>query len=204
MKDPRQLIDQELGRFDPGAIEDFYDADEPLELESVAVTPADSMLLARVPISVENCTLVGCDLSVFTFVNVRHTIFDRCKLRGATFSNSILNALWRDCLLAECALRMITLKAASFERSTLTDCDFYGSRLESVQFPNSTITGVGFDDCEIQSLDLTQSSDLAIGDPRTLRGATIAEKHVPLIALRLAQLSGIEVDETSKIEDSHW
>lgn len=195
MIDPRQLSTQPL---DTNMIEGgpgFYDEDEPLELEGIAITASDVAHLSGIPLSVDRCTFVGCDLSLFTLVVVKNSLVRDTKLRGTRFLRSIENVVFDGCQLTECVFRMITIKRTGFERSTLESCDFYGSTLTDLAFPASVVSGVGFDRCEIDGLDLTQAADLLIGDPRTLQGATITETQVPLIGLRLAQLSGINVHE---------
>ena len=88
---------------------------------------------------------------------------------------------------------MMALETVTFEACQLVGSDFYESSLTQIVFPGSSIEGVGFDRCVLTDVDLTGASDLRIGDPRTLAGAAICETQVPLVAGRLAELSGIDV-----------
>jgi uncharacterized protein YjbI with pentapeptide repeats len=191
--DPRSLSGSLLAPFDAGLVNDDYDDDEPLILEATVILPGDLVHLVDVPFAVDNCVIKGCDLSLFGFRGAKNSLFVGSKLRATHFDNYVRNVVFDSCQLTECLFRMITMDTVTFEHSQLAGCDFYGSELTALAFPGSDFAGVGFDQCTIDGIDLTKATELAIGDPRTLKGASICETQVPLIATRLAELTGIDV-----------
>ena len=193
MIDPRTLRSAALNEFDPAEAVGDFDRDEPFELERIVLTNDDVVALVGVPFAADSCVFDSCDLSVTDAIGVRNSLFVNCKLRGTRFGRFVRNVVFQNCQLAECTFRMMALEAVTFDGSQLVRCDFYDSTLDQVNFPGSTIEGVGFDQCTLTDVDLTGASDLRIGDPRTLTGAAICETQVPLIAGRLAELSGIDV-----------
>jgi len=146
------------------------------------------------PLVVEGRTITQVDLDDLVLVGAKSTTFTGCKLRGTKFRKFLRKVSFSDSFLAECELRMIALTAVEFSSSQLEGCDFYGSALTQVSFHDSTFVGVGFDACELSDVDLTGLRDLVIGDPRTLKGATIAEAQTYSFAVRLAELSGITIE----------
>lgn len=193
MIDPRSLRDSQLASFDASWVNEDYDDDEPLMVEATVIAPGDLEHLVGVPFTANNCVFKGCDLSLLRFRGAKNSLFVGSKLRATRFDNYLRNVVFDSCQLTECLFRMITMDTVTFERSHLAGCDFYGSVLRSLAFPDSDFAGVGFDQCTIDGIDLTKATQLAIGDPRTLKGASICETQVPLIATRLAELSGIDV-----------
>ncbi|MCO4835017.1 MAG: pentapeptide repeat-containing protein [Acidimicrobiaceae bacterium] len=193
MIDPRTLRSLALNAFDPAhAIGDF-DRDEPCEIERTVITNDDVADLAGVPFAADSCVFAGCDLSVTDVIGVRNSLFVNCKLRGTRFGRYVRNVVFNGCQLAECSFRTMALETVTFEACQLVGSDFYESSLTQIVFPGSSIEGVGFDRCALTDVDLTGASDLRIGDPRTLAGAAICETQAPLVARRLAELSGIDV-----------
>lgn len=197
MADPRVLLNMQLDAFDVASISEVeraqFDEHEPLVLEGLRLDDSAAQHLSGVPLQVSGCVVENCDLSVFEFHGVRDTLFLGCKLRGTRFATFVRDVVFDRSQLTECRFRMAMLQRVVFERSHLVGCDFYGSELSILSFPGTKIEGVGFDRCALNDVDLTQATDLLIGDPRTLRGAALCETQVPLIAARLAELSGIEV-----------
>jgi uncharacterized protein YjbI with pentapeptide repeats len=178
MADPRVLLNTQLDAFDIASISEVeraqFDEHEPLVLEGLRLDDSAAQHLSGVPLQVSGCVVENCDLSVFEFHGVRDTLFLGCKLRGTRFATFVRDVVFDRSQLTECRFRMAMLQRVVFERSHLVGC-------------------VGFDRCALNDVDLTQATDLLIGDPRTLRGAALCETQVPLIAARLAELSGIEV-----------
>lgn len=195
MIDPRMLRSAALNELDPADAVGDFDRDEPFEMERTLVTNDDVSSLANVPFAADACVFDSCDLSVTDVIGVRNSLFVNCKLRGTRFGRFVRNVVFQNCQLAECTFRMMALETVTFEGSQLVRCDFYQSALTQISVPGSSIEGVGFDQCTLIDVDLTGASDLRIGDPRTLTGAAICETQVPLIAARLAELSGIDVRE---------
>jgi uncharacterized protein YjbI with pentapeptide repeats len=197
MADPRVLTNTQLEAFDITSISEDelgqFDEHEPLVLEGLHLGDNAAQHLASVPLAVSGCVVENCDLSVFEFHGVKNTLFLGCKLRGTRFATFVRDVVFDRSQLTECRFRMATLERVVFERSQLVGCDFYGSELNILSFPGTRVEGVGFDRCTLNDVDLTEAIDLHIGDPRTLAGAAMCETQVPLIATRLAQLSGIDV-----------
>jgi uncharacterized protein YjbI with pentapeptide repeats len=197
--DPRVLHDAQLDVFEIASIgEDELaqvDEQEPLVLEGFRLDDRAAQELIGVPLEVSGCVVENCDLSCFEFFGVRNSLFSGCKLRSTRFATVVRDVVFDCSQLTECRFRMATLERVVFERSQLLSCDFYGSELRIVSFPGSKVEGVGFDRCTLTDVDLTKAIDLQIGDPRTLMGASMCETQMPLIAARLAQLSGINVGE---------
>lgn len=191
------LLNRHLDAFDLASISEDelarFDEHEPLLLEGLRLDDSAAQHLAGVPLEASGCVVENCDLSVFEFHGVKNTLFSGCKLRGTRFATFVRDVVFDRSQLTECRFRMATLERVVFERSQLLGCDFYGSELSILSFPGTKIEGVGFDRCTLDDVDLTQATDLMIGDPRTLIGAAICETQVPLIAARLTELSGIEV-----------
>lgn len=199
MIDPTTLDPATLRRPDLGDLlaDDDWDVDEPLEFTDTAFAADDIAALAGVPISVDGCAFEACDLSLMTFVVVKHSHFSGCKLRGTSFRAPLQNVVVARCRLDECLFRMIRLRHVRFYDSELRDCEFYGSTLEQVTFDGGVFRGIGFDQCAIDGVNLTGVNELDISDPRTLTGVTIDETQVFGLAVRLAQLSGIDVQMLS-------
>lgn len=197
MIDPRSLRDQALSFFELEAIEDIdeYDDDEPFVLEATELGAADIAELGGASVAFDRCVISGSDLSLVRVCGIKNSFIVDSKLRGTTFSKYLRNVVFDSCQLTECTMRMVQLEKVVFEASQLTKCDFYGSELTKLQFPKTTFSGVGFDQCTIDEVDLSDAVDLQIGDPRTLRGVILRETQVPLIALRLAELSGITIQD---------
>lgn len=197
MIDPRLLLNRQLDTFDTTRISEDelaqFDEHEPLLLEGLRLDDSSAQHLAGVPLQVSGCVVENCDLSVFEFLGVKNTLFSGCKFRGTRFATFVRDVVFDRSQLTECRFRMATLERVVFERSQLVGCDFYGSELSILSFPGTKFEGVGFDRCTLADVDLTEATDLHIGDPRTLAGAAMCETQVPLIAARLAQLSGIDV-----------
>ena len=194
--DPHKLP-ADLPLFDPASFDRsvIYDDDEPLELESVAIGSAEVRALAGTSVSLWRCRIAGADLSTMRICGMRESLVVESKLRGTTFLKYVRDVVFEASVLSECVLRMMQLERVLFTGCQLAACDFYGSDLRKVSFPNSSFQGVGFDQCTVSDLDLSEATDLQIGDPRTLAGVSMRETQVPLIALRLAELSGIEIIE---------
>ena len=203
MIDPTTLDPAALRRpdLDDVLADGDWDVDEPLEFTDVVFTADDIDSLAGVPISADGCIFDSCDLSLMTFVIVKHSRFAGCKLRGTGFRRQLHNVVFERCRLDECLFRMIRLRQVGFHDSELRDCEFYGSTLERVTFDGGVFRGVGFDQCTIDGVDLTGVGELDISDPRTLTGVTIDETQVFGLALRLAHLSGIDVQMLSADDD---
>lgn len=193
MIDPRMLDAAQLRPLDATDIDGDFDRDEPCEIENTLITAKDMAVLSGVPFSADGCLFVSCDLSVASIVGVRNSQLKSCKLRGTHFSKFVRNVVFDSCQLIECSFRMMMLESVSFERCQLSGNDFYHSALDTVAFPSTDFQGLGFDRCTLQNVDLCETSDLQIGDPRTLTGAAMCETQMPLIAARLAELSGIIV-----------
>lgn len=172
-----------------------HDGDEPLELRRLSIGPTELAEYNGVPLDVVDCVFTGCDLSLIRFGVVKGCRFVDSKLRGTVFAKHVMATTFDRCQLHECRFRVTTLTEVVFDHCQVLDTDFYGSELNRVSFPRSEFAGVGFDACRLEEVDLSEVSSLLVGDPRTLIGATIDETQVPLIGLRLATLSGINVLE---------
>ncbi len=195
MIDPRSLRDRALGTFDKSLLEHVheFDDDEPLVLEGVALASGDLAQLAGVPVAFERCVIAGCDLSPVRVCGIKNSLVVDSKLRGTIFSKYLRHVVFESCQLTETTMRMMQLEQVTFDSCQITKCDFYGSDLKMLEFPRTVFAGVGFDGCTIDQVDLSEAADVQIGDPRTLRGVSLRETQIPLIATRLAELSGITV-----------
>jgi len=112
-----------------------------------------------------------------------------CKLTGSDLTESSLqHTLFEDCIAPYLLLSQTKCRKVSFEKTTLTEADFYRAQLTDVEFSRCDIDKAQFSGTKLAGIDLSSCQFYQLGlTPRELQGCIIA----PAQAIALISLLGV-------------
>ncbi|GAA1964070.1 pentapeptide repeat-containing protein [Agromyces allii] len=127
----------------------------------------------------------------------------RATLRDVVVSNSRVGSVefyentWQAVHFVGCKLGFVNLRGATLRDVRFTDCtvdelDLGGARVERLAFTDSDVRSLDVTGARLSDADL-RGLDLDVTGVEGLRGATMDELQVALIATRLAEHVGIRI-----------
>lgn len=127
----------------------------------------------------------------------------RATLRDVVVSNSRVGSVefyentWQAVHFVGCKLGFVNLRGAALRDVRFTDCtidelDLGGARVERLAFTDSDVRSLDVTGARLSDADL-RGLDLDVTGVEGLRGATMDELQVALIATRLAEHVGIRI-----------
>jgi len=150
-------------------------------------------------LDITDCEFKACDFTASKFpesswlrVSIAATRCTGLQL----FESTLRNITFVDSKLDLVNFRKTKLENVVFQNCTLTDVDFNGGNLKNVTFINCILHDVTFNDAKMVTVDISESTIEHIQGISSLRGVTISESQLMMLAPSLALAAGLKVRES--------
>lgn len=200
----------------PLSTADLSPIDGLIELDSLAIDGGQLETDGPVELTIDDCHLEAFDLSGASGpVEITGSVVDRCDLSGAdvrTIRRSRLGGVklvgtelsgahLSDVVFENCSFRYANLRMATLERVCFRDCviddvDLFEATIRDVEFPGSTIDKLNIDRLDATRADLREASSIGFSGATSLRGLLVSEEQLPSLMYLLANLAGLDVENT--------
>jgi uncharacterized protein YjbI with pentapeptide repeats len=171
---------------------------EDAEIAGCRVTRSQFVNSTLLRARVSDTVFERCDLSAAVFTNALlvRVEFDDCRLSGADFSGlKMSDVRFRDCPIVDGTFRLSSGDRVRFEHCDLSNADLYGAQIRGGCFFDSDLTGADLSQASLAQARMHGSTLGNLRGVAALRGTTIDPSQVGVVAQQLLPVLDITVDD---------